>query len=50
MKALASFFENACSKSSNTGYNKTVTLLDEGNVKRGGGLRKSKLGNAFEHG
>jgi len=50
MKALASFFENSMGSKGNTGYNKTVTLLDEGNVKRGGGLRKSKLGNAFEQG
>jgi hypothetical protein len=48
MKSLASFFENGGDSNSNTGFKKKVTYGDEGNVKRGGGLRKSKLGNAFE--
>jgi hypothetical protein len=48
MKNLASFFESGGGITNDTGYKKKVTYGDEGNVKRGGGLRKSKLGNVFE--
>ena len=44
MKSLASFFENG-GDNKGSGVQKKVTYGDEGNVKKGGGLRKSKLGS-----